>query len=250
MKKRNLALAMVLAMAMTTMGSATVFADDASDDAAGNDYTIAYVPTTMNNPFWTAMLGGIKEEMEAKGMDVDSQLVTVDANSDQATMNNYVNDLIAQEVDAIILAPMDCTAVTEALQACEDAGIPVINVDTAVDACGLMVQEALKAQKLLEAEGISARVIDMHTIKPIDRDIILKAAEETGAIVTAEEHNVIGGLGAAVAEVLVQNKSVPTEFVGVQDTFGHSASPAELLKHYGLTPENIAEKAKKAISRK
>ena len=100
MKKRNLALAMVLAMAMTTIGSATVFADDASDDAAGNDYTIAYVPTTMNNPFWTAMLGGIKEEMEAKGMDVDSQLVTVDANSDQATMNNYVNDLIAQEVDA------------------------------------------------------------------------------------------------------------------------------------------------------
>ena len=131
--------AMVLAMAMTTMGSATVFADDASDDAAGNDYTIAYVPTTMNNPFWTAMLGGIKEEMEAKGMDVDSQLVTVDANSDQATMNNYVNDLIAQEVDAIILAPMDCTAVTEALQACEDAGIPVINVDTAVDASDKVV---------------------------------------------------------------------------------------------------------------
>ena len=139
MKKRNLALAMVLAMAMTTMGSATVFADDVSDDAAGNDYTIAYVPTTMNNPFWTAMLGGIKEEMEAKGMDVDSQLVTVDANSDQATMNNYVNDLIAQEVDAIILAPMDCTAVTEALQACEDAGIPVINVDTAVDASDKVV---------------------------------------------------------------------------------------------------------------
>lgn len=122
--------------------------------------------------------------------------------------------------------------------------------DVTIIACGLMVQEALKAQKLLEAEGISARVIDMHTIKPIDRDIILKAAEETGAIVTAEEHNVIGGLGAAVAEVLVQNKSIPTEFVGVQDTFGHSASPAELLKHYGLTPENIAEKAKKAISRK
>ena len=139
MKKRNLALAMVLSMAMTTIGSATVFADDASDDAAGNDYTIAYVPTTMNNPFWTAMLGGIKEEMEAKGMDVDSQLVTVDANSDQATMNNYVNDLIAQEVDAIILAPMDCTAVTEALQACEDAGIPVINVDTAVDASDKVV---------------------------------------------------------------------------------------------------------------
>ena len=122
--------------------------------------------------------------------------------------------------------------------------------DVTIIACGLMVQEALKARKLLENEGISARVIDMHTIKPIDREIIMKAAKETGAIVTAEEHNVIGGLGAAVAEVLVQNGSVPTEFVGVQDTFGHSASPATLLKHYGLTPENIAEKAKKAISRK
>lgn len=122
--------------------------------------------------------------------------------------------------------------------------------DVTIIACGLMVQEALKARKLLEEEGISARVIDMHTIKPIDREIILRAAKETGAIVTAEEHNVIGGLGAAVAEVLVQNESVPTEFVGVQDKFGHSASPATLLKHYGLTPENIAEKAKKAISRK
>ena len=122
--------------------------------------------------------------------------------------------------------------------------------DVTIIATGLMVYESMVAAEALKAEGISARVIDMHTIKPIDRDIILKAAEETGAIVTAEEHNVIGGLGAAVAEVLVQNKSIPTEFVGVQDTFGHSASPAELLKHYGLTPENIAEKAKKAISRK
>lgn len=137
MKKRNIIIAMVLAMAMTTVGGATVFAAD--EKAEGNDYTIAYVPTTMNNPFWTAMMGGIKEEMEAKGMDVDKQLVTVDANSDQATMNNYVNDLIAQQVDAIILAPMDCTAVTEALTACEEAGIPVINVDTAVDATDKVV---------------------------------------------------------------------------------------------------------------
>ena len=137
MKKRNIIIAMALAMAMTTVGGATVFAAD--EKAEGNDYTIAYVPTTMNNPFWTAMMGGIKEEMEAKGMDVDKQLVTVDANSDQATMNNYVNDLIAQQVDAIILAPMDCTAVTEALTACEEAGIPVINVDTAVDATDKVV---------------------------------------------------------------------------------------------------------------
>ena len=137
MKKRNIIIAMALAMAMTTVGGATVFAAD--EKAEGNDYTIAYVPTTMNNPFWTAMMGGIKEEMEAKGMDVDKQLVTVDANSDQATMNNYVNDLIAQQVDAIILAPMDCTAVTEELTACEEAGIPVINVDTAVDATDKVV---------------------------------------------------------------------------------------------------------------
>lgn len=145
MKKRNLAIVMAMAMAMTTFGGVTVFAADKKTEektettAEGNDYTIAYVPTTMNNPFWTAMMGGIKDEMKAKGMNVDKQLVTVDANSDQATMNNYVNDLIAQKVDAIILAPMDCTAVTEALTACEDAGIPVINVDTAVDATDKVV---------------------------------------------------------------------------------------------------------------
>ncbi|MDO5344726.1 MAG: transketolase family protein [Lachnospiraceae bacterium] len=122
--------------------------------------------------------------------------------------------------------------------------------DVTIIACGLMVQEALKAQKLLEKEGISARVIDMHTIKPIDRDIIVKAAKETGAIVTAEEHNIVGGLGAAVSEVVVRTENVPVEFVGVEDVFGHSAAPKVLLEKYGLTPENIAEKAKKAISRK
>ncbi len=122
--------------------------------------------------------------------------------------------------------------------------------DVTIIACGLMVQEALKAQKLLEAEGISARVIDMHTIKPIDRDIIVKAAKETGAIVTAEEHNIVGGLGAAVSEVVVRTENVPMEFVGVEDVFGHSAAPKVLLEKYGLTPENIAEKAKKVIARK
>lgn len=122
--------------------------------------------------------------------------------------------------------------------------------DVSIIACGLMVQEALQAQKLLEAEGISARVIDMHTIKPIDRDIIIKAAKETGAIVTAEEHNIVGGLGAAVSEVVVRTENVPVEFVGVEDVFGHSGAPRVLLEKYGLTSENIAAKAKKAISRK
>lgn len=129
MKKRMAALTM--AVAMTAALGMTAFAEDAANV---EDITLAYVPTTMNNPFWSAMMGGITEQMEALGMDPSSQLVTVDANSDQATMNNYVNDLIAQEVDAIILAPMDTTAVTEALSACEAAGIPVINVDTPVDA--------------------------------------------------------------------------------------------------------------------
>lgn len=122
--------------------------------------------------------------------------------------------------------------------------------DVTIIACGLMVQEALKAQKLLAEEGISARVIDMHTIKPIDRELIIKAAKETGAIVTCEEHNIIGGLGSAVAEVIVGTENVPVEFVGVQDCFGHSASPQILLDHYGLNPAAICEKAKKAIARK
>ena len=122
--------------------------------------------------------------------------------------------------------------------------------DVTVIACGLMVQEALKAQKLLEAEGIRARVIDMHTVKPIDRDLVVRAARETGAVVTAEEHSVIGGLGSAVAEVLAGSEPVPMEFVGVKDVFGHSGSPKELLERYGLTPERIAECAKKAIGRK
>lgn len=122
--------------------------------------------------------------------------------------------------------------------------------DVTIIACGLMVQESLKAAELLEAEGISARVIDMHTIKPIDRELILKAADETGAIVTAEEHNIIGGLGGAVAEVLSSERPIPLERVGVNDCFGHSGHPEELLRHYGLAPEDVAAAAKKAIARK
>jgi len=122
--------------------------------------------------------------------------------------------------------------------------------DVTIIACGLMVQESLKAARLLETEGISARVINMHTIKPIDRELILKAADETGAIVTAEEHNIIGGLGGAVAEVLSSEKPIPLERVGVNDCFGHSGHPEELLRHYGLAPEDVAAAAKKAIARK
>ena len=122
--------------------------------------------------------------------------------------------------------------------------------DVTLIACGLMVQECLKAAELLAALGISARVIDMHTIKPIDEALILQAARETGAIVTAEEHNIIGGLGSAVAEVLSARHPAPRERVGVEDCFGRSGEACALLARYGLTTEHVVERAKKAIARK
>lgn len=122
--------------------------------------------------------------------------------------------------------------------------------DVTIIANGLLVPEAIQAQSILEAEGISARVINIHTIKPIDKDIIIKAAKETGAIVTCEEHNIIGGLGSAVAEVLVENYPVPMKRVGVQDKFGKSGKPAHLVKEYGLLAEDIVKQVKEVIKMK
>ena len=122
--------------------------------------------------------------------------------------------------------------------------------DVTIIACGALVGPAVEASKQLEAEGISARVINMASIKPIDSEAIIKAAKETGAIVTAEEHNVLGGLGSAVSEVVVANKPVPMEFVGVQDTFGESGTPKELMEKYGLTANDIVMAAKKVVTRK
>ena len=122
--------------------------------------------------------------------------------------------------------------------------------DVAIIANGLMVNEALMAAKQLKNEGIAARVINMATIKPLDRELVLAAARETGAIVTAEEHSVIGGLGGAVAETVCENCPVPVVRVGVEDTFGKSGPAVEVLKLYGLCAENIVAKAKLAIARK
>lgn len=122
--------------------------------------------------------------------------------------------------------------------------------DVTIIAAGLMVGEARKAADILEGKGISARVINMHTIKPIDKDIICKAAKETGVIVTAEEHSVIGGLGSAVAEVVTECCPVPVIKVGVNDVFGHSGPAVDLLKEFGLCAENIAEKAEAAVKLK
>jgi len=119
-----------------------------------------------------------------------------------------------------------------------------------VIACGVMVAESLSAADKLNAEGIDVRVLNMHTIKPIDVDAIVKAAKETGAIVTAEEHQMAGGLGSAVAEVLGQHSPCPLEIIGVKDSFGESGSPNQLLAHYGLKDSNIVEAVKKVIHRK
>jgi transketolase len=130
-------------------------------------------------------------------------------------------------------------------------GIELIDGDdVTIIATGLMVNEALIAQKTLADEGISAKVINIHTIKPLDKEIIINAAKKTGAIVTAEEHSVIGGLGGAVAEVLSEEYPVPVLKVGVQDKFGKSGPAVEMLHIYGLDAEHIIDKAKKAISLK
>ena len=107
-----------------------------------------------------------------------------------------------------------------------------------------MVEKALKAAETLAAEGVQATVVNIHTIKPIDEQLIIDVAKKTGKVVTAEEASVIGGLGSAVAEVLAKNCPTKQAFVGIQDTFGESGSPAELLKKYGLTAEHIVKAAK------
>lgn len=122
--------------------------------------------------------------------------------------------------------------------------------DVTIVAVGMMVQMALKAAEILAAEGICARVIDMHTIKPLDGELLKKAAEETGAVVTTEEHNVIGGLGAAVAEYLSEHCPVPVIRHGVEDVFGRSGKAQQVLEYFGLTPEGIAAKAREALKRK
>ena len=122
--------------------------------------------------------------------------------------------------------------------------------DVTIVATGLMVGMALDAAKILEEKGISARIINIHTIKPLDKDIILKAAKETGAIVTAEEHNIIGGLGSTVSEAVCEGCPVPVVRLGVNDSYGHSGKVPPLLQMYGLTPENIVAKAEAAIAMK
>ena len=121
--------------------------------------------------------------------------------------------------------------------------------DVTIIATGLMVSEALEAAKALKEQGVDARVINIHTIKPIDRDIIVKAAKETGRIITVEEHSVIGGLGSAVADVVTEECPVPVIKIGVKDVFGHSGPAVDLLKEFGLCAENIVAVTKAALGK-
>jgi len=122
--------------------------------------------------------------------------------------------------------------------------------DVTIIACGHLVWKAIEAGKILEEKGISVEVINMHTIKPLDEEAILTSIRKTKCVVTAEEHNVIGGLGDAVAQVAAKHFPIPIEYIGTQDTFGESGTPTQLLEKYGLTAEHIVAAAGKVIARK
>lgn len=122
--------------------------------------------------------------------------------------------------------------------------------DVCIIGCGPLLHNALLAAKELEENGVAVRVINMATVKPLDESLIISSAKDAGCIVSVEEHQIAGGLGAAVAELLAKNNPVAQEFIGVHDRFGESGQPSELLEHFGMNPKHIVEAAKKAISRK
>ena len=130
-------------------------------------------------------------------------------------------------------------------------GIKLIDgTDVTIIATGHLVWESLEATKILNKSGISAEVINIHTIKPLDKKIILKSVEKTRCVVSAEEHNFLGGLGESISRVLSKNLPLPQEFIATKDTFGESGTPAQLMEKYGLNANSIVDKAKKVISRK
>jgi len=122
--------------------------------------------------------------------------------------------------------------------------------DLTIIACGHSLYEAKLAREILKKDGISARVINLHTPKPLDEDLILKAAEETGAFVTVEEHTIFGGMGSAVCELVSQNFPVPVKMVGIKDTFGESGAPLELLKHFNLSADDVVAACREALKAK
>ena len=132
-----------------------------------------------------------------------------------------------------------------------DKGVTLADgADVTVIATGMMVQVALQARETMAKEGVSVRVIDMHTVKPLDSELVLKAAKETGCIVTSEEHSIVGGLGGAVAEFVSENCPVPVVRHGVNDEFGRSGKAAEVLEAYGLTADGLCGRVREALAKK
>lgn len=214
--------------------------------------TIAYVPTTMNNPFWTAMMGGIREEMTAQGLDPDSQLVTVDAESDQATMNNYIYDLINQNVDVVIMAPMDCTACTEALQACaedmmsklaEGSKIYVMNQPSG-SACVQREQGFLDTVGgYFNIIGTSDTVGDTATTLPVAEDAITSDAELAGFF-CINDMAALGCVQACAAanrdDILIYGVDGNPDFMGYVGDGSATASAAQQPSVIGATAVKTA----------
>lgn len=254
---------MSLAAGIATTGK-TVFASTFAMFAAGRAFE--QVRNSIGYPHLNVKIGATHA-----GITVGEDGATHQCNEDLALMRTIPGMTVVNPSDAV-----EAKAAVEAALNTEGPfylrfgryAVPVINEnadykfelgkgvlladgsDVTLVATGIMVAMALEAKELLAAEGISARVINIHTIKPIDKEILEKAAAETGAIVTAEEHNVIGGLGSAVAEAVGESCPVPVLRVGVKDTYGHSGTVPALLEAYGLTPSAIVDAAKRAVSMK
>ena len=254
---------MSVAAGIATTGK-TVFASSFAMFAAGRAFE--QVRNSIGYPHLNVKIGATHA-----GITVGEDGATHQCNEDIALMRTIPGMTIVNPSDAV-----EARAAVEAAMTTDGPfylrfgrfAVPVINdnpeykfelgkgvcvadgKDVTIVATGLMVSMALEAKELLAKDGIDARIINIHTIKPIDKDILAKAAQETGALVTAEEHNIIGGLGAAVTEVICETCPVPVIRVGMNDTYGHSGTVPALLEAYGLTPAKIAEAAKKAISMK
>ncbi|MBQ8340931.1 MAG: transketolase family protein [Clostridia bacterium] len=254
---------MSVAAGIATTGK-TVFASTFAMFAAGRAFE--QVRNSIGYPHLNVKIGATHA-----GITVGEDGATHQCNEDLALMRTIPGMTVVNPSDAV-----EAKAAVEAALNTEGPfylrfgryAVPVINdtpdykfelgkgvlladgTDVTIVATGIMVAMALEARDILAAEGISARVINIHTIKPIDGEILAKAAAETGAIVTAEEHNIIGGLGAAVAESVSETCPVPVIRVGMKDTYGHSGTVPALLEAYGLTPAAIVDNAKKAIALK
>ena len=253
---------MGVAAGIATTGK-LVFASSFAMFAAGRAFEV--VRNSIGYPHLNVKIGATHA-----GISVGEDGATHQCNEDMALMRaipgmTVINPADHVEAKAAVLAMAEYVGPTSlrfgrlAVPVVNDAATYTFEVgkgiqlmegkDITIIATGLMVNEAMEASKALAEQGISARVINIHTIKPIDRDIIINAAKETGKIITVEEHSVIGGLGSAVSEVVTETVPVPVVKIGVQDVFGHSGPAVALLKEFGLCADNIVKTAKQVLGK-